>query len=78
MVETLTYKIEPLHPMFGAKITGVDLSRPSEIPVQLKETIMEDLHKYRMLQVKNDGKHISADAQLEISRWWGEIDSTHT
>ena len=37
---------------------------------------MADTHKHRLLLFKNDGKHISAEAQLIVSRWFGEVEST--
>ena len=62
--------------MFGAFVEGIDLSRPEDITPQVRESLIADTHKYRLLIFKNDGKHISADAQLEVSRWFGEIEST--
>ena len=76
MVESLSkqsYKITPLHKLFGALITGLDLSKPEEISRAVRDEIVADVFKYRLLVFRHEGKRISADAQIVISHWFGDI-----
>ena len=62
MTDKHTYRLAPLNDIFGAIVTGVDLSEPEAISEKLKEKIKADVHKHRLLLFKNDGTHISAEA----------------
>jgi len=65
------YKITPINETFGAIITGVDYTQPEKISAEVKAAIMSDTHKYRLLIFRNNGEHMSGDAQVELSGWFG-------
>jgi taurine dioxygenase len=54
----------------------VDYTKPESISPEVKAAIMSDTHKYRLLIFRNNGEHMSGDAQVEISQWFGKIDNT--
>lgn len=65
------YRVEPL-PQFGAEVRGVDLNE--EVPTDVMEAIKRDAYKHRLLLFKGQGI-VSAERQVEISKWFGEIES---
>ncbi|XP_065906034.1 alpha-ketoglutarate-dependent taurine dioxygenase-like [Dysidea avara] len=66
------YTIKPL-PLVGAEIFGVDLKLNvnDDVIAQIKL----DVTKYRLLIFRDQGI-ISGDRHVEISKWFGELDST--
>ena len=70
------YHLRPLRAglPFGATISGIDLEKHTE-DTALVTQIAHDLQRHRLLIVKNQGI-LSAETQLKVSRWFGEIDST--
>ena len=64
--------MKPLR-LFGAEVTGIDLK--SKLNEDLIATIKKDVTKYRLLIFRNQGR-ISGDRQVEISKWFGELEST--
>ena len=67
-----TYQISPfqLHP-FGAEIWGIDLKE--NIDHSTIEQIQQDVQKHRILIFKDQGI-VSGSRQVEISRWFGELE----
>lgn len=57
----------------GVEVRGIDLKQ--HVPDQIIQQIKKDVHKHRLLIFKNQGI-ISADRHVEISRWFGELEST--
>ena len=50
------YKVTPLNDVFGAIISGLDLSKPEKISEAVREQLKIDIFKYRLLLFKNNGK----------------------
>ena len=67
------YELQPITPAFGRFVTGIDLKQV--VPEAAKRKIMQDLHEHRFLLFKGQGK-IPAQRQVEISQWFGQIEST--
>ena len=65
--------IKPLHPDFGAKITGLDLKQrlPNEAIVEIKQAI----ESYSFLCFQNQS--ISDDMQLAFTKLFGEPEPNH-
>lgn len=57
----------------GMEVYGIDLK--SDLSPDTIEQIKRDTLKYRMLILKNQGV-ISGERHVEISKWFGEIEST--
>lgn len=57
----------------GKIVEGIDLKK--EVGKELIERIVADVTQHRLLIFKNQGV-INAERQLEISRWFGAIEST--
>ena len=57
----------------GVEVRGIDLKQP--VPENIVEQIKKDVHKHRLLIFKDQGV-ISADRHVEISQWFGELEST--
>jgi taurine dioxygenase len=66
------YRLTPL-PRFGAEVHGVDLSQ--NLPQQLLEAIKEDVVLHRLVVFRDQGI-ISGPRQVEISRFFGPLEST--
>lgn len=64
-------EIKPL--TLGAEVTGVSLKDP--VPEKIIKRIKEEVHKHRLLIFKNQGE-ITGDRHVEISKWFGELEST--
>ncbi|KAI8510173.1 hypothetical protein Bbelb_126010 [Branchiostoma belcheri] len=57
----------------GAEARGIDLKE--NIPAEVVEQIKKDVTKHRILVFKDQGT-VSGDRHVEISRWFGELEST--
>ena len=66
-------KIEPLHPEFGARISGVDLCQPLE--QSSFEQIESAINRYSFLLFEN--QRMNDDAHLEFTRRFGELEEEH-
>ena len=67
------YTIKPITPLFAAFVSGIDLNQTQ--PEHVVQKIIDDTYKYGLLIFESQNK-IFPDRQLEISRWFGEIEST--
>ena len=65
--------IEPLHPCFAARVTGVDLTAPIE--EDAFQTIRKALDEYSLLCFPEQDMH--DDAQLAFTRRLGEPEANH-
>ena len=71
-VDSKPYQISPFQRYpFGAEIWGVDLK--DKIDRSVIEQIQQDVQKHRILIFRNQGI-VSGTQQLEISRWFGELE----
>ena len=66
------YKVKPL-PLFGAEVTGIDLK--TKVSEDVISVIKKDVTNYRLLIFRNQGI-VSGDRHVEISKWFGELEST--
>lgn len=57
----------------GVELRGIDLSL--DISQDLIEQFKKDVHTHRLLIFKNQGK-ITGQRHVEISKWFGELEST--
>ncbi|XP_067677210.1 (3R)-3-[(carboxymethyl)amino]fatty acid oxygenase/decarboxylase-like [Haliotis asinina] len=57
----------------GVEIRGINLNDP--VSDDLIKRFKEDVHKHRLLIFKDQGV-VAADRHVEISRWFGELEST--
>ena len=64
-------EIKPLE--LGAEVIGVDLKNP--VSEDAIKRLKEEVHKHRLLLLKNQGE-ITGNRHVEISRWFGELEST--
>ena len=64
-------EIRPL--VLGAEVTGVDLKNP--VSEDVIKRLKEEVHKQRLLLFKNQGE-ITGQRHVEISKWFGELEST--
>jgi alpha-ketoglutarate-dependent taurine dioxygenase len=58
---------------FGRVVEGVDLNKP--VQESTVEAIKKDLHEHRLLVFRGQGR-VSGQRQVEISRWFGKVEST--
>ncbi|KAL8583793.1 hypothetical protein ACOMHN_036428 [Nucella lapillus] len=65
----MEYKPAPI----GVEVRGIDLKQP--VPDNVVAQIKDDVHKHRLLIFKDQGV-VSADRHVEISQWFGELEST--
>lgn len=64
--------ITPLHPLFAAEVTGLDLSRaPGERTI---DTIRDAFAKHSVLVFRD--QHVSDDQQIAFSREFGDLETT--
>ncbi|MBT5455383.1 MAG: TauD/TfdA family dioxygenase, partial [Rhodospirillaceae bacterium] len=68
--DTLTLEIEPLSPVLGASVRGIDLSKP--VDDRTAEAMIDAFHKYSFLCFP--GQEISADDQLRFANLFGKGD----
>jgi len=66
-------KIDPIHDEFGARISGVDLSRPLE--QNLFEQIDEAINRYSLVLFEN--QQMNDTAHLDFTRRFGELEEEH-
>ncbi len=66
-------KIKPIHVDFGARISGVDLSRPLE--QDTFEQIDDAINRYSLLLFEN--QRMNDAAHLDFSRRFGELEEEH-
>ena len=57
----------------GRVVLGIDLKRP--VPDECREQIISDVRDHRLLVFRDQGR-VGHERQLEISRWFGKIEST--
>ncbi|XP_071117943.1 (R)-phenoxypropionate/alpha-ketoglutarate-dioxygenase-like [Haliotis cracherodii] len=57
----------------GVEIRGINLNEP--VSEDLIKKFKEDVHKHRLLIFKDQGV-VSGERHVEISRWFGELEST--
>ena len=57
----------------GAEVTGINLKDP--VPDDVIQRLKEEVHKHRILIFKKQGE-ITGDRHVEISKWFGELEST--
>eukprot|EP00294_Goniomonas_avonlea_P007060 CAMPEP_0114547268 /NCGR_PEP_ID=MMETSP0114-20121206/4375_1 /TAXON_ID=31324 /ORGANISM="Goniomonas sp, Strain m" /LENGTH=248 /DNA_ID=CAMNT_0001731815 /DNA_START=81 /DNA_END=823 /DNA_ORIENTATION=- len=67
------YELRPITGLFGRTVHGVDLQ--SDLSAGTIQQIMNDAHEHRLLVFPGQGQ-ISGERQVEISRWFGEVEST--
>lgn len=65
------YSIKPFQ--LGVEVQGVDLKGP--VSDEIIEQIKGDVTKNRLLLFRNQGC-VSGNRQVEISQWFGELEST--
>ena len=59
----------------GAEVRGLKLCGNGSITESMKDTIKRLVHQHRILIFKHQGK-VSGPDQVEISKWFGEVDGT--
>ena len=57
----------------GRVVSGIDLKRA--VPDACREQIVRDVREHRLLVFRDQGR-VGHERQLEISRWFGRIEST--
>ena len=65
--------IEPLHAEFGARISGIDLSRP--LDDEIFEQIDAAINRNSLLLFES--QHMNDDAHLDFTRRFGELEEEH-
>ena len=66
-----SYLITPL-PLFGVNVHGINLN--NKVEPDMIEKIKGDVARYGLLVFREQGV-VSGERQVEISRWFGELDS---
>jgi len=66
------YEVKPL-PLCGAEVVGIDLK--TKINEEVIAKIKRDVTKHRLLIFRDQGI-ISGDRHVEISKWFGDLEST--
>ena len=66
------YDVNPL-PLFGAEVFGIDLK--INISEDVIDRIKKDVMQHRLLIFRDQGI-ISGDRHVEISKWFGALEST--
>ena len=64
-------EIKPL--ALGAEVLGIDLK--NKVSEDIIERLKEEVHKHRLILFKNQGE-ITGQRHVEISEWFGELEST--
>ena len=67
------YEMRPLHARFGMSVSGIDISGP--LSDACISQIKRDLHEHRLLVFRGQGR-VSGQRQVEISQWFGRVEST--
>ena len=65
--------IEPIHPEFGARISGIDLSRPLDESTFAR--IDEAINRYSILLFED--QHMNDKAHLDFTRRFGQLEEEH-
>jgi len=65
------YQLSPLK--LGVEVRGINLQE--DVPQSVVDQIRQDVHKNYILVFRDQGI-LSGKRQVEISRWFGELDST--
>jgi alpha-ketoglutarate-dependent 2,4-dichlorophenoxyacetate dioxygenase len=65
--------IDPIHPEFGAHVSGVDLSKPLEDAAF--DRIDEAINRYSILLFED--QHLNDAAHLEFTRRFGQLEEEH-
>ena len=68
----MTIHIEPVHPNFGARVTGVDLARP--LDDRTFASIFEAFNDHSVLVFPKQG--LDDEAQIAFSRRFGTLEQT--
>ena len=71
MASSSSYELKPLK--VGAEVFGILLDKPISEPV--RDQIIKDVSKHRILVFRNQSG-ITPQKHLEISQWFGELEST--
>lgn len=71
---TPKFRMEYTPAPIGVEVRGIDLKDRS-LPADVIEEIKRDVHKHRLLIFKNQGV-VSGDRHVEISQWFGDLEST--
>jgi alpha-ketoglutarate-dependent 2,4-dichlorophenoxyacetate dioxygenase len=66
--------LEPIHPEFGARVCGVDLSRPLDDATFAQ--IDEAINRYSLLLFEN--QQMSDECQLDFTQRFGQLEEEHT
>ncbi|KAK9806936.1 hypothetical protein WJX72_008011 [[Myrmecia] bisecta] len=66
------YQLKPFK-VWGAEVYGIDLKQP--VSEQVVERIKRDVTKYRVVVFRDQGV-VSGQRQVEISQWFGPLEST--
>jgi alpha-ketoglutarate-dependent 2,4-dichlorophenoxyacetate dioxygenase len=72
MMTPMTIDVTPVHPRFGARVTGVDLARPLD-DVTFK-AIFETFNEYSVLVFPGQG--LTDEQQIAFSRRFGPLEET--
>ena len=72
MITAMTITVAPVHPRFGARITGVDLSRPLD-EVTFK-AIFEAFNEHSVLVFP--GQRLTDEQQIAFTRRFGPLEET--
>lgn len=73
MFRNISYKMKTILKPLGCVVRGIDLK--TENRPEIIKQIQEDVTEHRILIFKDQGI-ISGDRHVEISRWFGELEST--
>ena len=65
------YTVKPVK--LGVEVFGIRLN--DQVSQDVIDQIKEDIHKYRIMIFRDQGK-VSGTRHVEISKWFGELDST--
>ena len=67
-------KLDPIHPEFGARVSGVDLSNP--LDDETFAAIDEAVNRHSFLLFEN--QQMNDEIQLDITRRFGQLEEEHT
>lgn len=69
----MAIEFEPLHPLFGARVKGLDIREP--VNDDDFETILDGFHKFQILLFSAPG--LSPEAHIDFSRRFGDLQEGH-
>lgn len=67
------YTLKPINKWGFVEVRGIQLT--TDVPEEAIRQIKQDIHKYRIMIFRDQGD-VSGKRHVEISRWFGELDST--